>query len=274
MKSDNELVIAIFDLETTGIDPARDQIIELSVQKGLEKDAFRKTWRIKPSVPISPEAQAVHGISMEDLQGCKNFRAHSDVFRRIFEKSEMLIGYNLEFDLSFVQAEFRRISQPEIDLREKLLIDPYRLWRKCEPRTLADAHNRFAGSTLEGAHSAEQDVIATGRVLEGMLKAFSLKERNWKDIAQMCGLSRSNWIGPSHHFQWTGSTAVFGFGKHRNRPISEIAQLEDGSYLDWLLKTDFPGHVKQIARAAKVKSSDELAGWLTETFGSGASREG
>ena len=62
--------IVIFDCETTGIDTAQDQIIELCVQRGLEPrpDAVQ-TWRIRPTVEIHPNAQAVHGIAMAELEG-------------------------------------------------------------------------------------------------------------------------------------------------------------------------------------------------------------
>jgi len=68
------LSILIFDTETTGTGKDRDQIIELSIQQGLTDDSPQKTWRIKPNVPISPGAQRVHGITMEDLVDCPPFR--------------------------------------------------------------------------------------------------------------------------------------------------------------------------------------------------------
>ena len=69
--------IIVFDCETTGIDFARDQVIELCVQHGLDFDAPNRIWRIKPSVPIAPAAQAVHGIAMEDLADCAAFAAYA-----------------------------------------------------------------------------------------------------------------------------------------------------------------------------------------------------
>ncbi len=73
--SKDDRTLIVFDVETTGTHKDRDQIIELSAQQGLGTDAPRKTWRIKPSVPISPGAQRVHGISMDDLKNCEPFSA-------------------------------------------------------------------------------------------------------------------------------------------------------------------------------------------------------
>jgi len=62
-----QAALIILDTETTGTDKDRDQVIELSIQQGLTGNPPQKTWRIKPKVPISPGAQRVHGIMMEDL---------------------------------------------------------------------------------------------------------------------------------------------------------------------------------------------------------------
>ena len=39
--------VVVFDCETTGIDFAKDQVIELCVQHGLDTKAHSRTWRIK-----------------------------------------------------------------------------------------------------------------------------------------------------------------------------------------------------------------------------------
>ena len=63
-----ERPLAVIDLETTGIDPKCDRIIEVSVLKlapGGEAD--HRTRRVNPGVPIPPEATAVHGITDDDV---------------------------------------------------------------------------------------------------------------------------------------------------------------------------------------------------------------
>ena len=266
-KSDTEFIITVLDVETTGTNAAHDQIIELSVKKGLDEGGFQKTWRIKPSVMISPRAFAVHGISQEDLKDCKPFSSYTALFRRIIDGSHALVGYNLVFDLGFIKAEFRRNGEPEPDFRQKLLLDPYRLWARLEPRTLADAHRRFVGSDFEGAHGAAADVQAVARVLLGMRRAFALQDKGWEDIAELCGVLTKSWIGPSNHIQWKGSEPVFGFGKHRSRSLLELKE-EGSSYFSWLASSDFPEHVKEIARNAQQKSTEEFKVWLEITFGS------
>ena len=263
----NTGILTVFDIETTGMDPLRDQIIELSVQHGVADDSFQRTWRFKPEVPISPEAQAVHGISLKDLVNCKTFKDHAAEVRKVFDESTVLVGYNLDFDMSFLQAELRRSGAADLRLEGVHLVDPYHLWRKCEPRTLIAAHQKFVGTGFESAHSSLADVQATGRVLQGMIKYFDLNERGWDEIAELCSVRSKHWIGPTNHFQWKNDIPVFAFGKHRNRAIAEVAGEDNGSYLRWLSASDFPPHVKQIASSAPEKSAEELKNWISSTFG-------
>ena len=137
-----ERTIIVFDVETTGTRKDHDQIIELSAQQGFGIDAPRKTSRIKPSVPISPGAQRVHGISMDDLKDREPFSSYAPKLRRVFEKADVIVGYNVSFDIDMLQAEFQRLRLPPIDLANKLIIDPFRLWQRMEPRTLQDAHRQ------------------------------------------------------------------------------------------------------------------------------------
>ena len=70
-----DVPFCILDLETTGVDPAVDRIVELSVLR-VEPDGSRtvKTRRINPERPIPPEASAVHGITDADVAGSPTFR--------------------------------------------------------------------------------------------------------------------------------------------------------------------------------------------------------
>lgn len=177
----------IFDVETTGTDRIRDQVIELGVQFGLDGGGpgESRVWRIRPSCPIDPGAQAVHGISMEDLEGCPPFAQVAREIRDVIDGARVLIGYNLAFDIEMLQAELERAGLSPVELAGKQLVDPLRLWQRCEPRSLQAAHRRFVGQEFAAAHSASADAAATGRVLRGMLAHFNLAA-DWTAIARVC----------------------------------------------------------------------------------------
>ena len=70
-KVDGKVVYYIFDIETTGVSKMADRIIELSaIAVNGRGDVYGKEFskRIGTTVPINPRAQAVHGISAEDLE--------------------------------------------------------------------------------------------------------------------------------------------------------------------------------------------------------------
>lgn len=266
-----ELRIMIFDVETTGIDHARDQVIELCVQYGIrDEEATSRTWRIKPSVAISPGAQAVHGIAMEDLAGCPTFDAVADDIAAAFSAADVLVGYNLAFDIEMIQAEMARLGRAQLELAGKRIVDPLRLWQQCEPRSLQHAHVRFVGNGFEAAHSASADVAATGRVLSGMLQHFKLHEQGWDEIATICDPQPNrwaSWVGPSKHLRWEGEVVVIGFGKYIGTPLHELAAGPDKSFLRWVVDKDFPPHVGEVCRAAMEMKGQQLLAWIKHRFG-------
>jgi len=261
--------IVIFDCETTGTDRLQDQVIELCIQRGLADDAPSQTWRIKPTAPIHPGAQAVHGISIGDLEACPPFAEVAAAIAAVFAETDVIVGYNIAFDIDMLQAEYTRIGKPLLDLGGKKIVDAFRLWQQCEPRSLQHAHQRFVGNGFAAAHSASADVAATGRVLSGMLRAFNLADQDWESIACKCDpqyASRAAWVGPSRHLRWEGDVVVLGFGKHSNAPVHQLAAGPDRSFLRWVVERDFPVHVGEVCRAALDLPGEEFLAWARRRY--------
>ena len=107
MELNLERPLLFFDIESTGLNIASDSIIELCFVKILPGGEQRvKTWRVKPwdyerncQRPINPSAQAVHGISAEDLADCPTFGQIADEVVNWLADSD-LAGFNsAKFDL-------------------------------------------------------------------------------------------------------------------------------------------------------------------------------
>jgi DNA polymerase-3 subunit epsilon len=242
----------VLDVETTGKEKATDQIIELCLRFGLGPDAAASTWRIRPEVPIHPEALSVHGITMEALAACPLFPAVVSEFLPLITGADVLVGYNVRFDLDMLQAELARAELPPLSFAGKQIVDVLRLWHYAEPRTLVAAHAKFCGEALVDAHQAAVDVAATARVLSSMLATFGLSDKPWPEIAAISDpfANRAAWLGPSPHIQWDESGAVvFGFGKYKGQQVAHA----DGGFLRWVLAKDFPPHVKKICRVARER---------------------
>jgi len=261
--------VIVFDTETTGIDVQNDRIVEISIQSGTSDDGPCWTQRINPGIPIPPEATATHGISDADVASCPPFAAVASLVRKRLSEAQVVIGYNSRrFDIPLVAAELERAGEKAVDFLGKQIIDVLCLWQNCEPRTLSNAHLRFAGKPLDGAHGAEHDTRGTGRVLSGMIRDFKL-ENTWEALAKK---SATNSIGLSNHFQWQDGVAVFGFGKFRGQPLHLIA-FQEPDYIDYILKKDFPRHVLDICgevvrrRCVAAFDLDHFNAWLVETYG-------
>jgi len=96
------------DIETTGLSPSQNEIIEIGAVKfsGLKTiDTFSSL--LKPVSHISAEISSLTGISNLELEGAPD---RVEVLRR-FRKwigDETLIFHNAPFDVSFIDAEFRK----------------------------------------------------------------------------------------------------------------------------------------------------------------------
>ena len=92
--------IAFIDFETTGLSPAADRIVELTVLK-LQPDGTEelKTARLNPQMPIPPEATAIHGITDEDVADKPTFRQYAQSLREFLANCDFG-GFNVKrFDL-------------------------------------------------------------------------------------------------------------------------------------------------------------------------------
>ena len=257
--------IIIFDVETTGVDRADDQVIELAVQFGFPGDGdgpHRTVWRFKPTKPVGASA-ATHGITDAMLIDAQPFRVYAQRIGEIIDEAEILIGYNIQFDIDMLMAEFARARCAFPSLAGKVVIDALRLWQTFEPRTLTAAHARFVGGAFDNAHSAGADVAATGNVLLGMIRDFGLTDKTWDEISVLADPDRLTWLGPSGHVRWIDGAPTFTFGKHKGKAVHDPAV---ASYLAWVQRSDFPAHVKLIAREASSRRPDAFLRWATQTY--------
>ena len=108
--------IVFFDIETTGLNPVKDEIIEIGALKfknGVKISEFQRL--VKPSQPVCSEATCVNGITNEMLEkdGVEIKDALSDFLG--FIGDSRLVGHNLiEFDLKFVNYALKKLLQKNI----------------------------------------------------------------------------------------------------------------------------------------------------------------
>ena len=96
----------VFDLETTGLSPFKDEIIEIGAVKvdkeGQIVDTF--TTLVKPARPVSEFIRNLTGISNEMLADAPSIYTALPRFND-FVGDAMVIGHNVTFDIAFVQQK-------------------------------------------------------------------------------------------------------------------------------------------------------------------------
>lgn len=182
--------LAVFDLETTGLDVERDRIVEIAIVK-MFPDGRRERYlqRVNPGVPIPPEAARVHGIRDEDVASAPGFSEIAAEVEHLLEGAD-LAGFNAaRFDLPLLAAEFARAGRT-LPLDGRAVLDAALIFHRKEPRHLAAALRFYCGRDLAGAHSADADAEACLDILEAQLARYTDLPRDVPGLDAWCRAPR------------------------------------------------------------------------------------
>jgi len=158
----------VLDLETTGLSPERDEIIEIGavrVEGGAVTDAFSQL--VDPGFPVSGFITNLTGISNAMLARAPGLDEILPRFRG-FAGDWPVVGHNVTFDLGFLDAACRRrLGEPFAND----WVDTMRLSRRLFPEyrhhRLCDLTERF-GVEAPVSHRALADVMQTRDCYEYM----------------------------------------------------------------------------------------------------------
>ena len=267
MKLNLKRSIVFFDLETTGLNPVHDRIVEISVLKiNVNGEEEMKTWLINPECPIPPVTSAVHHIFDADVADRGNFKHYAPEILKFIGFSD-IAGYNiLKFDIPMLMEEFLRAGI-DFDIKKtRHLIDVMNIFMKMEPRTLKGAYRFFLNKDLVDAHSASADTAATYEVLMAMLDKYH--DTEYTDNKGVTSVPVVNDIQSLSEFSAHNKNAdlmgqiifddegkeVFKFGKHKDKRVEDVFRFEP-QYYDWIMKSDFPEYTKKVITGIKLRMS-------------------
>jgi DNA polymerase-3 subunit epsilon len=239
--------LAVLDLETTGVDPQKDRIVEISVLKILpDGRQTHRTLRLHPGMAIPPEATEIHGIADADVAAEPSFAEVAAELLEFLDGCD-LCGFNLKrFDLRVLAAECSRAGRT-LPLEGRVVIDPMEIFHRLEPRDLAAAVRFYLGRDHEGGHSAAADVLATAAVLDAMVVRYPELPRDVAGLHRQ--FSDPSCVDSDGFFRRVEGQIRFVKGKHRGQPVSAVAA-ESPGYLEWMLGQSFPEDTKAVAREA------------------------
>ena len=224
MKLNLKRPIVFFDLETTGVDTAKDRIVEISMVKVMpDGEQIVKTRKLNPGIHIPAEATAIHGITDEDVRDCPTFAQ---------------VAKSLE---QFIRGcDFGGFNSNRFDL--PVLV---------EQRTLVAAYKFYCDKDLEDAHSAEADTLATYEVLMAQLERYPDLENDIDKLAEFSTRGEAADYAGRILFNEKGEE-VFGFGKYKGRPVAEVFRAEP-SYYAWMMNGDFPLYTKKVITEIRMR---------------------
>jgi len=242
--------LVFFDIESTGLNVASDRIVELSAVKVFPNgDTETKTRRINPTIPISPEAQAVHGISDADVADEPTFKQVARSLAKWMEGCD-IAGYNsMKFDIPLLSEEFIRAGV-DFDFRKRKLVDVQNIFHKMEQRTLVAAYRFYCDKDLTAAHSAEADTMATYEVLKAQLDRYPDLKNDVQYLADFS--TKTKFVDYAGRIVYNDrNEPVFNFGKHKGKLVRDVLTSEP-SYYTWMMNGDFTQDTKKVLTEIKL----------------------
>ena len=229
--------IAIIDIETTGLDPERDEAVEVAIIELKWNDTKDSSYNVlmntltKPSCPIGYEAMGVHMITEEMVFDAPPWKDIKNDARGILEGT-IPCAHNAVFERSFL------LDPPKRNVYNKPApgwIDTMLLAQRAYPEIDSHALNSlrfFKGIDMNDIqslpHRALFDCIVTGRLLMHLIEDLKVY-----DPARLQSLSTEPFVQKKCKF-----------GKYKGRDWEDIAR-EDMGYLSWALKQNFDQNVRE-----------------------------
>ena len=176
--------IAVFDLETTGLDHKESRIVTACaalIDASGQVIGNDLEWLANPGIPIPIEASSVHGITTEIAEA--NGRDLKEVVEEIvttlrgyFNAGVPVVAYNAPYDFTILRnhANLFGLNWPE-DLSP--IIDPLVIDKKLDRyrsgKRRLEIVAEFYGVKLDDAHNATADAVAAGQIAQALAKKFS-----------------------------------------------------------------------------------------------------
>jgi len=249
MKLNLERPIVFFDLETTGINIAKDRVVEISILKVHPNgNKELKTWLVNPEIEIPKEASEIHGITNEKVVTEPTFKELAPQITEMIAGCD-LAGFNSNrFDIPLLAEEMLR-SEIDFSMENRKAIDVQTIFHKKEQRTLSAGYKFYCNKDLENAHSAEADTVATYEILLAQIEKYDDLENNVAKLSEFSHhTGRADFAG--FILKNDKDEPIFSFGKYKGQKVLDVLN-KDRGYYNWIQNADFPLYTKKVLKEIK-----------------------
>lgn len=236
-KKINEQEFVVFDLETTGLNPVKNETIEIGAVKikdGEIIDEFSSL--IKPKNKIPKKITEITGIDDSMVRDSKRF---DQVFNDFVEfiKDAPLVAHNIDFDFSFI----REALDQYINAKDVTLIDTLTLSRAVLPKLknhkLANLVEYF-DIDLTDHHRALDDSKATAELFTKLIKE--------DEQVQLTNINEINEL--TKNIDWK-----------KQRPYHALVLAKNQAGLKDIYKLVSKAHLENFYRKPRILKSELLA---------------
>ena len=171
-----EAPLAFVDLEMTGLDPAKDRVVEVCIERvlaGVVVDRLHTLVRPETLAEAEVGNAHVHGIFAEALTDAPTFAAVASRVAELFEGA-VLVAHGASWDVAFLEAEMARAGRP---MPLPFYVDTLNLSRRTFglKKHSLDALRTHFGIDSARAHRADADVAALRVVWAKCVEALDPK---------------------------------------------------------------------------------------------------
>ncbi len=172
----HDFIFTSLDIETTGLNPVEDKIIEVAGIKfdvrGVEKGEFSTLVNPETSIPYG--VTRIHGITEKMVKGKPKIREVLHLLKNFLSQTSALLFHNASFDLSFLGKAFydEHIPIPSLPVIDTLLLSQKYLSGK-EGHSLQVVFRRISDKNIE-FHHALDDSFAVKEIFLHLIKKMSV----------------------------------------------------------------------------------------------------
>ncbi len=180
-----DAIFVCMDVETTGLDAAKDHVIEVAVAR-FTLEGILESWDslVNPGCPIAEASIAIHHITDEMVLKAPSI---GSLVPRILALlgSDIIIGHGIAFDVEMVRRAADREKIPHT-LDKNRQVDTLRLARLYgeSPTNSLEMLRQHFNIPLEGAHRALADVTVNVAVFKYLICRFKTVEEMFETLAK------------------------------------------------------------------------------------------